>query len=172
MYASSVECFCPCPHSPMVASIWNFLVQVQDLKRILVWVKNEEALHIAGVSELEKHLQILAAPCNTIKYKYILFPSVFGYDKLWTTVLRTKLLPVDEERLFELIVIRSDVTSIGFGVGPRSANCRLTFRVPSESCKNSFGCLFVSIRVKGSLAGFSVHTYIVDTSMISDPILK
>ena len=121
MYTSRVQCFCSGPHSPMVASIWNFLVQVQNLKRILVRVENEEALHIAGVGKLEKHLQILASPCNIIKYKYILFPSVFGYDKLWTTVLRTKLLPVDEERLFELIVIRSDVTSIGFGV--RASQC-------------------------------------------------
>ena len=38
MYTSSVECFCPRPHSPMVAGVRNFLVQVQDLKRILVRV--------------------------------------------------------------------------------------------------------------------------------------
>ena len=117
MYTGRVQRFCSGPNSPMVAFVWNFLVQIQNLKRILVWVENEEALHIARVRKLEEHLQILPAPCNTIYYKYILDPSVFGYDKLWPTALRAILLPVGVERLFERIVVRSDVTSKGFGVG-------------------------------------------------------
>ena len=139
MYTGRVQRFCTGPNSPMVAFVWNFLVQIQNLKRILVWVENEEALHIAWVSKLEKHLQILPAPCNTIYYKYILDPNVFGYDKLWTTALRAILLPICVERLSECIVVRSDIASKGLGVRPRSANFSLTFRVPSEGCKSSFG---------------------------------
>ena len=101
----------------------------------------------------------------------MLGPYVFGYDELWPAALVTVLLPVCIESLFELTVFLSDVTRKSSGIGLQTGNFILTFRVPSEVSKSSLGCPFVSIRVKGNLARFPFHTYVVDTSVIVDSTL-
>ena len=98
-------------------------------------------------------------------------PNVFGYDELRMTALVTVLLPVCIESLFELTVFLSDVTRKSSGIGPRTGNFTLTFRVPSEVSRSSLSCPFVSIRVKGNLARFPFHTYVVDASVIVNSIL-
>ena len=117
MDTGCVQRFCSRPNNPMVAFIWNFFCQIQNLKWILVWVKNQEALHIRWVCKLVEHLEIISSPCNTLHYIYMFGPFVLGYDELLPAALGTVLLPVCVESLSELTVVLSDVSRKGSGVG-------------------------------------------------------
>ena len=94
MNTGCVQRFCSRPNNPMVAFVWNFFGQIQNLERVLLRVKNQEALHISWVRELVKHLEIISFPCNTLHYIYMFGPFVLGYDELLPAALGTVLLPV------------------------------------------------------------------------------
>ena len=127
MDTGCVQRLCSRPNNPMVPFVWNFFRQIQNLKRVLLRIKNQKTFHIHWVRELVEQLDIRSSPCNTLHYKDMFGPNVFGDDELLPIALITILLPVCEECLFELTVVLSNISRKGSGVGPRSSYLRLTF---------------------------------------------